>query len=628
MPNVIESYLISLGFDVSAPAYRKFEGALKDSSNLVEHAAKSTGWELGKFAGDIVKFQGAILTGFTSISAAVIGVGVNAAKQDQSFRLLGMHMFTTTENARKMQMITDALGESWEDIIWDKELHARAITIGSHIDRLTKQLGPNYEANMKGIRDLITQFDILKVDVKFLGMEFASSLFTKLGLKDTDISQWIDKLEKDLPNIADKLATNVVPILHDTWDMLKSAGGALKEFGVLFQNVVGQLSGDKAIQGTTLNFETMATAIHHVLEALSVAFEKIITGETQLSHITKGVILFSERKFVAAKDEFDAADEPNRLQAARDAAAAAEAKRPGSTPASIALASAGAVLPAPPAPGTTPRKLDPNKPINFWDLEQGDWGYRTFRSIPAISLLGGLNPSAIAGWIERHAKQGSRWADTSNLAKPESSSGISLLADLQHHLRNQRELVDQAITVIATRMGIDPRIARAQAKQESGEQQYDRFGNVKRGRAGEIGIMQLKPSTAADMGVDPTDPLQNIIGGLQYFRQLLAKYHNDLKLALEAYNWGPGALDAALKNHTAIPDIREQYARGIMQNAGAWGSYVPATTVDVGGITIHIEQPNASADDIHAKVASAVTSGITNAMNKQTQRTLAQMSSR
>jgi soluble lytic murein transglycosylase-like protein len=80
---------------------------------------------------------------------------------------------------------------------------------------------------------------------------------------------------------------------------------------------------------------------------------------------------------------------------------------------------------------------------------------------------------------------------------------------------------------------------------------------------GAAGLMQLMPETAAQYGVqDRFDPEQNIMGGIQYLRDLCRLYKNSTKLVLAAYNAG----QEALIKYRGIPPYSEtrEYIRRVM----------------------------------------------------------------
>jgi hypothetical protein len=111
----------------------------------------------------------------------------------------------------------------------------------------------------------------------------------------------------------------------------------------------------------------------------------------------------------------------------------------------------------------------------------------------------------------------------------------------------------------AIQAGVDPNLFLRLVQQESG------FNPNARSPVGAQGLAQLMPATARELGVDPSDPMQNLAGGAKYFRQQMDRFQ-DPALALAAYNAGPSRVAKA----GGIPNIAEtqNYVRAIMGGVG------------------------------------------------------------
>ncbi len=133
--------------------------------------------------------------------------------------------------------------------------------------------------------------------------------------------------------------------------------------------------------------------------------------------------------------------------------------------------------------------------------------------------------------------------------------------------RNARPsaLIEKSISQAAEDHGLDPALLKAVIHVES------RFNPRAVGPRGAKGLMQLMPVALKHFGVtDPFDPGQNVDGGAQFLKILLASFSNDMRAALAAYNAGP----TAVRRHNGQPPSRSTrlYVKRVLEHYAQYKS--------------------------------------------------------
>lgn len=153
-----------------------------------------------------------------------------------------------------------------------------------------------------------------------------------------------------------------------------------------------------------------------------------------------------------------------------------------------------------------------------------------------------LMDSRLAGQYQQSARL---QPDAARRAAAAAAGDIELSANIPAYRGKRSEFLPHA-RAAAQRHGIPEDLFLRLVQQESG------WNPRARSHKGATGLAQLMPGTAAKLGVNPNDPVQNLDGGARYLRMMYNQFGN-WPLALAAYNAGPGAV----QKYGGIPPYRE-----------------------------------------------------------------------
>jgi hypothetical protein len=603
--NVLESYLISIGFAVHKNELRDFELALKKADDLAVH---HTSGIIGQF----VKWQSAIIGGFAAVGIATAGLVDKIAEQDLGFKLTAQRMFLTTDAARSLTIATNALGHSLGEIAWNPELHRRFIEMMELQDRLKGGLGPDFEHTMERIRDVRAEFSKMGIILQYIGMEVAEKLYKALGGDSflEKLKGWTQWLEQHSKQISDWITHVLVPILKDALHVLKDLWKVTEALAHAFVRLIGAISGDDQLKNGALTFDSLGKAIDKAADYMTAFVDAVTSAELAVIDLLNALVRLSQWDFKGA---------------AGDAQKAGSDLTLGGT-AVLGTGLLGLLLGAKTIGGLRAALLGIARSGAGGLIEGAGAEAAVAGGAGVLGTLGAgagvIGAAGFAGsksnadaqeWVYQNIGRHVRaWGDAHssflrwlNNLDPVDEHGRSISGGA--HPNGSQD----AISAAASRYGVAPALAHAVAKQESGIRQFDSKGNLIRSGAGALGMFQLMPSTAGHLGVNPADTSQNIDGGVRLLSQLIRKYR-DVSEALAAYNFGEGNLDKSIRRHGGfaldyLPAETRNYVRTIEGSLGS-GAQVAIHA------PITINNPRATAEQIRG----AVKDGVSDALDRKT----------
>lgn len=126
----------------------------------------------------------------------------------------------------------------------------------------------------------------------------------------------------------------------------------------------------------------------------------------------------------------------------------------------------------------------------------------------------------------------------------------ALVSQQQPSSQPCRASIEAALDAAAEKHDLDPYLLKSMVATESG------FDPEAVSDSGAVGLMQLMPETAEEYGYDAAQWEQNVLAGSRYLRVLVDRYKNNIRLALAAYNAGPGNVS----RYGGIPPFPETHA--------------------------------------------------------------------
>lgn len=229
--NILEEYLVSLGFKVDMMAFSQFQSTMNQADRAVQSASLNMSKAFTTAAGMIVS----AIAGITVASASMLH---ELGKADLAYQKYGLRMYLTNQSAKELKTTLDALGESIEDAAFIPELRSQFEALYQQ-GRMMAPPG-DYAEYMRKIQAISFEFKRMRLEVTYATQWIGYYLMKHLGGTINSIHEALKKfndyITKNMPVWTEKVASALASVVNIgrslVWLFTRELPGGLKVFQV------------------------------------------------------------------------------------------------------------------------------------------------------------------------------------------------------------------------------------------------------------------------------------------------------------------------------------------------------------------------------------------------------------
>ena len=231
MTNILQEYLVSLGFTINNPTFNQFQQTMRTADRVVNTASSS-------MARAMVSATGTMVSAIAGVTIATGGMLAKLEDADMSYKKFGLRMFMANNHAKDLKVTLDALGESIEDAAFIPELRGQFQSLLAQ----GRGMAPpkDYAEMIKNVREIVFEFKRLKLEIHYasewIGYYLGKHLAQPIASFKEMLRSINDYLTKNMSVWTEKVASVLASVINIgrslLWLFTRELPGGLKLFEV------------------------------------------------------------------------------------------------------------------------------------------------------------------------------------------------------------------------------------------------------------------------------------------------------------------------------------------------------------------------------------------------------------